>query len=122
MFVNFTNHSSSKWSELQLREAETYGEILDIPFPSVDPECEKSYIYELANQYVHEITDKEPDCVLCQGEFCLSYAVIECLKAEKIKVVAACSRRVVEEISMATGTKKFQNLNLYNFVNISKNL
>lgn len=64
---------------------------------------------------MHEITDKEPDCVLCQGEFCLSYAVIECLKAEKIKVVAACSRRVVEEISMATGTKKISKFEFVQF-------
>lgn len=37
MFINFTNHSSEKWSGEQRMAAERYGEIVDIPFPSVPP-------------------------------------------------------------------------------------
>jgi hypothetical protein len=43
---------------------------------------------------------------LCQGEFYLSYAVVDRLKSSGIKVVAACSRREVEEIYTADETKK----------------
>ena len=33
MFVNFSNHPSSLWSENQRKEAEKYGEIVDLKFP-----------------------------------------------------------------------------------------
>ena len=38
MFVNFSNHPSSLWSENQRKEAEKYGEIVDLKFPSVNPD------------------------------------------------------------------------------------
>ncbi len=43
---------------------------------------------------------------MCQGEFCLSYHVIERLKKAGVRVVAACSERVVEEVYGKTGTEK----------------
>ncbi len=50
MLVNFTNHPSSQWGERQLREAEKYGDIVDVPFPAVDPEEDEAYIGVLASQ------------------------------------------------------------------------
>ena len=35
MFINFTNHASSKWSDAQLQAAKEYGSIVDIQFPSL---------------------------------------------------------------------------------------
>lgn len=106
MFINFTNHANSKWSDAQLQAAKEYGSIFDIQFPSIEPECTRADIQRIADEYAKQIIDKSPDCVLCQGEFCLSYAVIDRLKSNGIKVVAACSRREVEEISTADETKK----------------
>ncbi len=97
MFVNFTNHPSSNWDKDQIKAASEYGEILDIPFPEVDPEAGEEDIKRLAKECVDKIMTAKPDCVLCQGEFCLSFIVINALKAAGCKVVAACSKRVVEE-------------------------
>ena len=83
MLVNFTNHPSSQWGERQLREAEKYGDIVDVPFPAVDPEEDEAYIGVLAS------------AVLCQGEFCLVYRVVSLLKEKNITVLAACSERCV---------------------------
>lgn len=106
MFINFTNHSSSRWSEAQLEKAGEYGGIVDIPFPKVEPDCSRETIQKMADKYVKQIVDRKPDCVLCQGEFCLCVAVIEKLKEKGIKVVAACSRREAEETFTEQETRK----------------
>ena len=106
MFINFTNHASSMWSDYQIQEAAKYGEIVDIPFPAVEPDWSKELIQATADKYIERIVSKKPDCVLCQGEFCLSFAVIKGLKARGLKVVAACSKRDVEEVSTNKDTKK----------------
>ncbi len=95
MLVNFTNHPSSQWGERQLREAEKYGDIVDVPFPDVDPEEDEAYIGVLASEYAERILNLVPDAVLCQGEFCLVYRVVSLLKEKNITVLAACSERCV---------------------------
>lgn len=74
-----------------------YGEIVDIPFPPVDPRGDESYIDGLAGQCVRQILQYHPYAVLCQGEFCLAYQVITRLREEGIQVLAACSERIVKE-------------------------
>lgn len=96
-FVNFSNHPIEMWDEKQIRAAEQYGKPVDIRFPSVDPRGDEAYIEELAEQCVEQILREEPETVLCQGEFCLAFSVVEKLKAKQITVVAACSERRVEE-------------------------
>ncbi len=78
MFINFTNHSSAKWSGEQRMAAERYGEIVDIPFPSVPPEYDSQRVNELAAQYTELICGYKPDAVLVQGEMTLSFAVCPC--------------------------------------------
>lgn len=106
MFVNFSNHPIEKWGERQLEAAKHYGEIVDIAFPHVDPECSTEKIKEIAEEYADKIIKSHPDCVLCQGEFCVSYHVISELKKKGIKVVAACSERKSEEVVIKNEIKK----------------
>ena len=101
-FINFTNHPSDRWEEKQRKAALEYGEIIDIPFPSVSPQGDEQYIDGLAEQYFMQILALSPHAVLCQGESCLAYQVITKLREKGIKVFAACSERVVRE----TGQKK----------------
>lgn len=99
MFINFTNHPSAAWSDAQLCAAQAYGEITDIPFPMVDPFADTQAVHELADKFAAQIIELAPDCVLCQGEFSLAFAVVERLKRQGLKVVVACSnRRVSEEL------------------------
>lgn len=104
MFVNFSNHASSNWNSKQKNAAMQYGEIIDIPFPMVSAEMREKDIGVLADKYVKEILDKNPNAVMCQGEFTLTYAVISRLKKAGIKCIAACSERVVNEIIQVDGT------------------
>lgn len=115
MFINLTNHTSENWSKEQLDAANEYGEILDLPFPNVFPEASKNEVNQLADEYINKILENTPNCVLCQGEFCFSYAVINKLKEKNIKVVAACSNRVVAEETTESGTRRISYFKFVQF-------
>ena len=115
MFINLTNHASENWSKAQLEAAKEYGEIIDLQFPNVSPEASKEEIDLLANEYLDEILECETTCVLCQGEFCFSYALINKLKEHHVKVVAACSERIVEEETSASGTRRISYFKFVQF-------
>lgn len=106
MFINFSNHRSDQWGGRQLSAAHEYGEIVDIEFPGVSATASVEEVHALADTYVKKIVQMNPSCVLCQGEFCLSYQVIYKLKQKDIRVVAACSNRKVREIKEGEYTKK----------------
>lgn len=111
MFINFTNHSVSTWSNAQKEAAEKYGNTGEIHFPNVSPYDSAEDIKLLADNYVSQIVSllpkDEDNAVLCQGEFSLCVAVIEKLKARNIKVLCACSeRRVVEEFDGEKNLKR----------------
>jgi len=97
MFINFTNHPSSNWSQAQLSAAQNYGEIIDIPFPTVDPNKDENYINSLADSFVAEMIRHIPTAVLCQGEMTLAFAVARKLSALGIAIFAASSQRIVRE-------------------------
>ena len=97
MFINFTNHPCTNWSAKQIAEAKTYGEIIDMPFPQVDPHGDEDYILKLALDCVDKIIKFKPEAVLCQGEMTLAFAVTTLLTTEYgITVLAACSERTAE--------------------------
>ena len=96
-FVNFSNHDSSKWAASQIEAAKEYGDIINIPFPSVNPIATKEDVSELAEKSVEEILAASPSIVMVQGESTLVYAVVQRLQAEGIHCCAACTRRRTEE-------------------------
>ena len=58
MFVNFTNHPSEVWGEKQTYEARKFGEIIDIPFPEVDPYADENMIEKLSEEYLQKMIDE----------------------------------------------------------------
>lgn len=98
MFINCSNHRFENWSIEQKNAAEKWGEIVDYPFPAVDAEADETQVLLLAEETMREIMKMKPDAVMCQGEFTLTYALVQLLKKQGIVVLAACSeRRTVEE-------------------------
>lgn len=96
VFINFSNHPSSTWSEPQIAAALQYADrIIDFPFPSVDPNMDESGLYELAGEIKEKILSMNPAAVMCQGEFGLSFAVIRRLLDAGVTVLHACSERNV---------------------------
>ena len=96
-FINFSNHlvnsKENPWSEAQIKASTVFGEIQDLPFPQVPAYANDKEVDQLAIYYVDQIVRLNPDCVMCQGEFTLSYKVINMLKQKGIRGVAACSER-----------------------------
>lgn len=98
MFINYTNHPSALWGEAQLEAARKYGEIMDMPFPAVDPHMDREGVDRLAEEEYRKIAAYRPDCVLCQGEFCLAYSLVARMKENGIRAVAACTVRNAREV------------------------
>ena len=96
-FVNFTNHTSSKWAPSQVEAAEKYGNIVDVPFPAVSPTATKGEIEAMADKAVAEILEQHPDVVMAQGEFTLTFAVVRKLQKAGVRCVVACTRRRTDE-------------------------
>ena len=106
MFINFSNHSSAQWSTSQKAAALKYGEIIDVPFPVVPTGASTSYIDTMAEIYVEGILSMYPSAVMCQGEFTLALAVVSKLKSRGVTVMAACSERIVTEVTKDGVTHK----------------
>lgn len=98
VFINHSNHPSTQWDDLQRRTAESYGPIVDIPFPSVPPESTTAEVQQLVEQYGNSIVEKSPTVVMVQGEFTYTYRLVEFLKERQIRVVAATSDRIVNTL------------------------
>jgi len=103
MLINLSNHPSTRWSIEQTKTAQTiYGEILDLPFPSVKPEGDSDYINSLANEYVEKvknISGWKQSTIHLMGEMTLTFALIRRFQSIGLKCVAATSERIVIEIA-----------------------
>lgn len=112
MFINISNHPSSRWGEDQLNAArELGGEVIDIQFPNVPSAAsgrDVEYMaIDLVNDVHFKIEGSDNTVVMVQGESTLVTTVVAMLQNIcGIKVVAACSDRNVEEIVLDDGTVK----------------
>lgn len=110
MFVNLTNHPSEFWGKKQRDESEKYGEIIDMPFPSVSPYATDGEINSLLQDFLQRIETLRPDCVLVCGEFVLTYRLVAALKKLGIKAVSACSDRISKESLNSDGSIKKESV------------
>lgn len=100
LFINFSNHPVSSWDEAQTAAALALGEeLVDMPFPTIDPEWDEARISDLVEEYVHRIVDAGRGyasvTVHLMGEFTFCYALVHRLSAVGIRCVASCTRREV---------------------------
>ena len=86
--------------ETQTTAALAFGEeLVDMPFPTIDPEWDEARISDLVDEYVHLIVDAGRGyasvTVHLMGEFTFCYALVHRLSAVGIRCVASCTRREV---------------------------
>ena len=99
IFLNVSNHSSKQWGSRQRAEAKKYGKIVDFRFPSVPADASEKEVDRIAGRTFETICLYDCSAVMLQGEFTLTYRLVNLLKNVGIRVVAACSeRRAVEEV------------------------
>ncbi len=96
-FVNFSNHSTEKWGNAQIRAAcDLAKRIIDIEFPAVPPDADEKTIGILAKEFVARVPP-ETTHALVQGEFTLTFELVRLLQARGITCLAATTARNVEE-------------------------
>lgn len=111
MFINLTNHPSDKWSGHQLLAAHQYGEIIDLPFPSVPEYASHEDNNELAKnifEEVEKISFRKPCVVHIMGEMTFTYALVKLLKSRGYTCVASTTKRNVDILPDGTKNVKFE--------------
>ena len=101
LFLNLSNHSSDKWSKAQLDVARAYGEVVDMPFPEIDPGATTEEIHRLAEEYAKEISSRYPDCDLTvhlMGEMTFCFRLVTLLHARGVRCVASTTQRKTSEL------------------------
>ena len=105
MFINFTNHPSDGWSQKQRKAACQYGEIVDLPFPFIDPHYTKEDILHIVRDYAEKIFDiKEQETVVhVMGEMTFTHNIVNILKEAGIKCLASTTVRNNDMITSDDG-------------------
>lgn len=99
VFLNYSNHPYLMWSQKQKDAAKQYADSFEeLAFPAVSSSETHGEIEELAKNELEKILKYNPKFVMCQGEFTLTYRIVELLKRRGVTVLAACSERKVEDV------------------------
>lgn len=102
MLINLSNHSIKHWSKEQFHAASVYGELVDLPFPAVDPHGDEDYINRLTDEYlihIKSISGNDELVVHLMGEMNFCFALIQKLKAAGILALASCTDRNTFDLS-----------------------
>jgi hypothetical protein len=100
VFVNLSNHPSSDWTESQLKAAERYGEVIDLAFPTIQPDADEQAVSQIADQYVAMIRDISKDksvTLHIMGEMTFVFKVVSQLNVLGITCVASTTERIAYE-------------------------
>lgn len=102
MLINLSNHPVSNWSSEQLKSASKYGDIIDIPFPIIDPSGDEEYIAKLVEDYIGKIEqypNKDDIIIHLMGEMTFTFAIVVRLQDLGYKCIASTTKRDVKEIT-----------------------
>ena len=78
-------------------KAKEFGEIIDLPFPFIEPTSTSKHIDAMVENYYLKVKEYKNPVVMLMGEFVFTFRLITKLKKDKIKVLSARSKREVQE-------------------------
>ena len=104
MLINCTNHPLDMWGEAQIEAAKCYGEVVDLPFPRVDPAWSVEELRRQADSIADRLEAQKPDAVLAAGEFTLLFMLVDRLLSDGVKVICTCSRRIADAEMRSDGS------------------
>ena len=99
LLVNFSNHPLASWEDEQIKAAKEYGELVDVPFPAIDPEADEKHIESLADQYTEQLLTYAKDyrlTVHIMGEMTFVYRVVSLLIEQGVTCIASTTERDAE--------------------------
>lgn len=113
MLINCTNHPYEIWNDAQRKAAETYGRVVDLPFPQINPQYTAEDLRKLTDEYSEKIELQSPDAVLVAGEFTFAFMLVDKLLRDGIRVLCTCSRRMTFERKNNDGTNEKKSVFLF---------
>ena len=125
MLINCTNHPYEIWNDPQREASKQYGEVLDVPFPAIDPDAESDELRKLAALYAAKIEEQKPEAVVVAGEFTFAFMLVDKLLQDGVRVLATCSKRITEEVKNTDGSNEkrtvfiFERFREYEYYNNS---
>ncbi len=99
MLYNISNHPLSTWSQEQYNAAkQRWGEVVDVPFPQIDPFATTEQIIEQTQRecerYIEIIEQAQPKSAFhIMGEHTFCYHAVRILKERGYCVVASTAHR-----------------------------
>jgi len=106
MLINISNHPSANWSETQKQSAiEQYGEIMDIPFPHIDPEWTHDQVSDAVTEMFLHLQrmwetgkiDRSKLTMHIMGEMTYCHDLVERFHRSNVLCVASTTKRQVLE-------------------------
>jgi len=100
MLINISNHPHEGWQPAQRKAAKAYGNIIDIPFPTIPPKATTAEVETMAVEYLNDILNliryyhNPPTVVHLMGEMTFTSALVGKLRAQGIPCVASTSKRI----------------------------
>lgn len=123
MLINLSNHPTAVWLPEQTEAAHSaYGEVFDLPFPTVPADADEADIQTIAQEYLNKvqviaqeyqskvqaIAPPAEAVVHIMGEMTLTYALVCLLKQAGYTCVASTSVREVYEEEPGKKTAVFR--------------
>ena len=103
MLINCSNHPYAVWPEAQREAAKPFGEVIDLPFPQVEPKQTGDELRALTDGLAEKIEAMEPDLVLVAGEFSLLFMLVDRLLQDGVPVACGCAARETTEFVRPDG-------------------
>ena len=119
IFINLSNHPSDQWSKEQLEAAKAYGEVVDLPFPAVEPHASEGDIDALAVEYVAKVLDMSKGAtpvVHLMGEMNFTYRLVSRLTQQGITCLASTTERIVRQLPDGTRNSTFRFVQFRRYV------
>lgn len=120
MLINLSNHPSAKWPEAQLKAANSkYGDVIDLPFPNIDPEWDNAQVQALAGDYAGKcskmLSGGDTNAVHIMGELTFTHHFVLIAKTLGINCIASTTSREVRtnDAGEKVSTFKFVKFRLY---------
>lgn len=118
--INFSNHPMDMWSSEQIKTAlKSYDEIIDIPFPNIDPKFDETDIINIAEHYINKICSlgkPEETAVHIMGEMCFTYCMITKLKNAGYICLASTTYRICTDLEDGSKNVIFEFVRFRNYI------
>lgn len=110
-FINISNHPFENWDENQIAAAKEYGDLIEIPFPTVPTDADHDEIEIIADNILKQTIEAShsilSSTVHVMGEMTLTYSLVSKLTEYGFNCVASTTKRVTEDMDDGTKLSKF---------------